>query len=72
MTLSWGSGLEFGSRCPGGVARLYDVEPLLLPPFNGLHEGAYWPCGVGHLAHHGASALRVLTAHDLWLHIEDL
>ena len=39
----WGPVFEFGSRRPGGVAGLYDLEPLLLPPFDGLHEGTFGP-----------------------------
>ena len=51
--------LELGGRCPCRVTRLGDVEPPRLPPLYGLHEGALEPCDVGHLAHHGASALRL-------------
>ena len=55
-----------------GIARLGDVEPPRLPPFHDLCEGAVKLSDVRHLAHHGASALRLLAAHDLRLHAEDL
>ena len=64
--------LEFGGRCPLRVTRLGDVEPPRLPPLDGFHEGALESCDVGHLAHHGASALRLPSAHDLRLDVEDL
>ena len=63
---------KFGGSRPVGVARLGDVEPPRLPPFHGLREGAVKPGDVRHLAHHGPSALRLLAAHDLRLHAEDL
>ena len=50
---------KFGGRHLVGVARLGDVEPPRLPPLYGLHEGSLEPCDIGHLAHHGASALRL-------------
>ena len=65
------SGSEFGGRRPVGVARLGDVEPPRLPPFHGLHKGAVKLGNIGHPAHHGASALYLLAAHDLRLHTED-
>ena len=64
--------LEFGGRCPFRVTRLGDVEPPRLPPFDGFHKGALEPEDVGHLAHHGASALRLAAAHYLRLDIEGL
>ena len=63
---------KFGGRCPFGVTRLGDVEPPRLPPFDGFHKGALEPCDVGHLAHHGASALRLAALHNLRLDIEGL
>ena len=63
---------EFGDRCPFRVTRLGDVEPPRLPPFDGFHEGALEPSDVGHLAHHGASALRLAALHNLRLDIEGL
>ena len=63
---------EFGGRCPFRVTRLGDVEPPRLPPFDGFHKGALEPYDVGHLAQHGASALRLLAAHYLRLDIEGL
>ena len=63
---------EFGDRCPFRVTRLRDIEPPRLPPFDGFHEGALKPKDVGHFAHHGASALRLTSAHDLRLDAEDL
>ena len=66
------AGSEFGGRRPVGIARLGDVESPPLPPFHGLHKGAVKPGNIGHFAHHGASALRLLAAYNLWLHTEDL
>src|SRR4051812_1179495 len=66
------SGSELGGRCPFGVTRLNDVEPPRLPPLYGLPVGALEPCGVGHLAHHGASALRLLAAHHFQFDIKIL
>ena len=63
---------KFGSSGALFAARLSDVEPLLLPPFDGLHEGTFGPWDVGQLAHHSASALCMLTAHHFRLYIEDL
>ena len=63
---------EFGGRCPFRVTRLGDIEPPRLPPFDGLYVGALKPCNVGYLAHHGASALRLTSTHDLRLDAEDL
>ena len=65
------SGSEFGGRRPVGVAWLGDVEPPRLPPLYGLREGAVELGNVGHPAHHGISALRLLATHDLRLHTED-
>ena len=65
------SGSKFRGHHPVGVARLGDVESPRLPPLYGLHEGAFKPYNIGHLAHHGASALCVLATHHLRLHIED-
>ena len=42
------------------------------PPLYGLHEGSLEPCDIGHLSHHGASALRLAAAHHLRLDIEGL
>ena len=61
-----------GALRPVGVARLGDVEPPRLPPLHGLHEGAFELGNVGHLPHHGASALRLLATHYLRFHVEDL
>ena len=66
------AGLKFGDRRPVGVARLSDIEPPRLPPLHGLHVGAFELGDIGHLAHHGASALHLLAAHHLWLHVEGL
>ena len=66
------SGSKLGGRRPVGVARLGDVEPPRLPPLHRLHKGAFEPGDIGHLAHHGASALYLLTPHHLRLHIEGL
>ena len=66
------TGSEFWGRCPIRVTRLGDVEPPRLPPFDGFHEGALKPCNVGHLAHHGASALRLAALHNLRLDTEGL
>ena len=63
---------ELGGRCLFRVTPLDDVKPSRLPPLYGLHEGALEPCDVGHLAHHGASALRLAAAHYLRLDIEGL
>ena len=63
---------EFGGRCPFRVTRLGDIEPPRLPPFHDLCEGAFKPGDIGHPAHHGASALRLLAAHYLRLDIKDL
>ena len=49
--LHWGPGFEFGSRGPGSVAGLFDVETQLLPPLDGLNEGAFGPQDVGHFSH---------------------
>ena len=68
----WGSGLEFGSRGPGGVAGLCDVEPQFLALLDSLIKSTFGPCDIGQLAHHGAPILRVLGIHHLRLHIEDL
>ena len=54
------------------AARLRDVKPLLLPLFDGIIKSTYWPCDVGHLAHHGAAALGVFATHHLGLRIENL
>ena len=59
-------------RGPCRVMRLGDVEPPRLPPLYGFHKGALEPCYVRHLAHHGASALRLSAAHHLRLDIESL
>ena len=66
------SGSEFGGRHPAGVARLGDVEPPRLPPLYGLHIGAFKPGDIRHLAHHDASALRLLADHHLRFDIEGL
>ena len=63
---------ELEGRCPCRVARLGDVEPPRLPPLYGFHKGALEPCNIGHLAHHGASALRLAAAHYLRLDTEGL
>ena len=63
---------EFKGRCPFRVTQLGDIEPPRLPPFDGLYEGALEPCNVGYLAHHGASALRLVAADHLLLDIESL
>ena len=63
---------EFGGRCPFRVTRLGDVEPPRLPPLYGLHKGALEPCNVGHLSHHGASALHLAAAPYLRLDIQGL
>ena len=63
---------EFKGRCPFRVTRLGDVELPRLPPFDGFHEGALEPGDVGHLAHHGASALRLAATHYLRLDIKSL
>ena len=68
----WRSGFKLRSGGTCGVAGFRDVEPLLLPSLHGLHKGPLGPGDVGELAHHGAAALRVLTIHHFWLHIEDL
>ena len=52
--------------------RLGDIKPLLLPLLDGIIEGTCWPCNLGHLAHHGASAFGMLTAHYLGIHIKNL
>ena len=67
-----GSGSKLGGCDPFGVARLGDVKSPRLPPFDGFHKGALEPCDVGHLAHHGASALRLSAAHDLRLDIKGI
>ena len=61
-----------GGRCPFGVTRLGDIEPPRLPPLYGLHEGALEPHKIGHFAHHGASAFRLLAAYYLRFNIEGL
>ena len=61
-----------GGRRLVGVARLGDVEPPRLPPLHGFRKGAVKPGDLRHLAHHGSSALRLLAAHNLRLHAEDL
>ena len=66
------AGSKFGGRCPFRVTRLGDVEPPRLPPFDGFHKGDLEPCDIGHLAHHGASALRLAAVHYLRLDIEGL
>ena len=66
------SGSEFGGRHPVGVAWLGDVEPPRLPSFYGLRKGAVKPCDVGHSAHHGPFALRLLASYHLRLHAESL
>ena len=66
------SGSEFGGHRPVGIARLGDVEPPRPPPLHGFRKGSVKPGDVGHLAHHGSSALRLLAAQDLRLHAEDL
>ena len=43
-----------------------------MPPLHGLHIGAFELGDVGHFAHHGASALRLLADHHLWFNIEGL
>ena len=43
-----------------------------LPPLYGLHEGALEPCNIGHFAHHGSTAFRLLAAYYLRLDIEGL
>ena len=63
---------ELGGRCPCRVTRLSDIEPPRLPPLYGFHKGALEPCYVGHLAHHGTSALRLAATHHLRLDIEGL
>ena len=63
---------ELGGRCPCRVAWLGDIELTRLPPLYGFHKGALEPCYVGHLAHHGASTLRLAAAHHLRLDIEGL
>ena len=68
----WNSGSKFWGRRPVSVARLGDVEPPLLPPLHHLREGAFGPGNIRHLAQHGTSALCLLTAHHLRLHIEGL
>ena len=60
------------SRGPGRVAGLCDIKPQLLPLLDSLHKSARGPSDIGHLAHHGASTLRVLSIHHLRLHVEDL
>ena len=64
------SGSEFGGRHLVGVMRLGDVEPPRLPPLYGLHIGAFKPGDIRHLAHHGASALRLLSDHHLRFDIQ--
>ena len=64
--------LNSGGRCPFRVLRLGDIEPPRLPPLYGLHKGALEPSDVGHLAHHGASALRLAALHNLRLDVEGL
>ena len=66
------AGSEFGGRCPFGITRLGDVEPPRLPPLDGLHEGPFEPDDIGHLAQHGASALRLSALHHLRLDVEGL
>ena len=67
-----GSESELWSSGPFRAARLSDVKPLLLPLLDRIIESTYWPCNVGHLAYHGASALSVLAAHYLGLHIKKI
>ena len=66
------SGSKFGGRRPVGVARLGDVEPSRLPPLYGIHVGALDLDDIRHFAHHGASALCLLTDHHLRFNIEGL
>src|SRR5215216_3603908 len=44
---------ELSSGHPPSAVGFGDVEPLLLPHLDGLHEGPFRPSGVGELAHHG-------------------
>ena len=68
----WSSGSKFGGCCPIGVARLDNVKPPRLPSLHRLREGAFGPGDIGHFAHHGASALYLLTAHHLRFHVGGL
>ena len=63
---------ELGGRRPLRVARLGDIELPRLPPLDGFHEGPFEPKDIGHLAQHGASALRLSALHYLRLDIEGL
>ena len=63
---------ELRGRCPFRVTRLGDIEPPRLPPLDGFHESALKPCNVGHPAHHGASALRLIALHNFRLDTEGL
>ena len=67
-----GSGSEFGGHRPVGATRLGDVEPPQLPPLHSFRKGSVKLGDVGHLAHHGTSALRLAAAHYLRLDIEGL
>ena len=70
--LQRGSGSESRSGHTLGSARFGDVEPLLLPYLNSLHEGPFGPGDVGELAHHGTAVVHVLPVDHLQLHVEKL